>query len=279
MKKVFICFILGFILSGNISANAHHCGSYSYLIGKDYHEEKYTFTNCDKHSVIEEISVYYYSNGTRRYYKTSTIFNADGSILVSGCSDVKHFIQNKKHYFTFYKNKKYQIIDENGNYLTIKNYKMMDEIAPNRLLVKLDKKFGVINIDGNIITPIKYKKFEQVNTDLFITKLNGYFGMIDSSNNILIKNEYDKIKQLYNVFIIKKYNKFGIVNINGEIILQAEFDNIKKLGEYIIVKKNGRYGVLDSNGNIIANPIYKKIQLNRNTLKGKLPKKDWITLL
>lgn len=278
MKKIAICFVLGFILSGNLSVNAHHCGSCSYLIGKDYHEEEYTFANCDKHSVIEETTVYYYSNGTRRYYRTSTIFNADGSILDSGCSNVKHIIYNKKHYFTFYKNKKYQIIDENGNYLTIKNYKMMNEIAPNRLLVKLDKKFGVINLDGKVITPIKYKKFEQVSNDLFITKLNGYYGMIDSSNNILIKNEHDKIKQIYEVFIIKKYNKFGIVNKNGEMILQTEFDTIKKLGEYILIKKDGKYGVLDSNGNIIANPIFKKIKLNRNVLEGNLHKKDWITL-
>ena len=278
MKKIAICFIFCFILSGNISANAHHCGSCSYLVGKDYHQEEYTFNNCDRHSMLEETTVYYYSNGTRRYYRTSTIFNADGSILDSGCSNVKHIVYNGKHYFTFYKNKKYQILDEYGNYLTVKNYKSMTEIAPNRLLVKLDKKYGIIDLNENIITPIKYKKFEQVGQNLFITKLNGYYGMTDSQNSMLIKNEHDSIKALYDVFVIKKYDKFGIVNKNGKIILPVEYDKVKKLGEYIVVKKDGKYGVLSSSGEIIAEAIFKKVRLERNTLEGKLLKNSWKTL-
>ena len=278
MKKFVICFVLSLVLTGNTAVQAHHCGSCSYLVGKDYHQEEYTFQNCDRHSMLEETTVYYYSNGTRRYYRTSTIFNADGSVLDSGCSNVKHIVYNKKHYFTFYKNKKYQILDEHGNYLTVKNYKMMNEIAPNRLLVKLDKKYGIIDLNENIITPIKYKKFEQVGTNLFITKLNGYYGMTDNSNNILIKNEHDKIKPLYDVFVIKKYDKFGIVNKNGNIVLQTEYDKVKKIGEYIVVKKDGKYGVLDSTGEIISEAIYKKIRLNRNSLEVKLPKNSWKTL-
>ena len=278
MKKSIICLILGFIISSNSAVLAHHCHSHYYVTYKDYYQDELNFANCDKHYAIKETTVYYYSNGTRRSYVTNTIYNNDGAILASGCSDVKHFVYNKKHYFTFYQNKKYQIIDEFGNFISINNYKQMQEIAPNRLLVKLDKKYGVIDLNNNIITPIKYKEFKQIGPNLFLTKLNGYYGMADNSNNIFIKNEYDKIKPLYDTYLLKKYDKYGLADKNGKFILLAEFDDIEKLGEYILIKKDNKYGVLDSSGNIISNPIYKKIRLERNTLQGKLAGNCWQNL-
>lgn len=278
MKKFVFFFVLSLVLSSNIPANAHHCHSHYYVTYKDYFQEEHNFANCNKHSMLKETSVYYYSNGTRRSYTTSTIFNQDGSILESGCSNVKHIIYNKKHYFTFYKNKKYQILDENGNYLSTKEYKSMQEIAPNKLLVKLDKKYGIIDLRENVITPIKYKKFEQIGKNLYLTKLNGYYGVIDSSNNVLIKHEHDKITPLYETFILKKYDKYGLIDKNGKIILTTDYDKIKKLGEYILIKKDGKYGVLDSSGKIVSQAIYKKIRLERNSLEGKLYKNSWETL-
>lgn len=279
MKKRFICFISCILLSTNLSVEAHHCSSHYYVTYKDYFQEEHTFNNCKRHSLLKETTVYYYSNGTRRSYTTSTIFNQDGSILETGCSNVKHTIFDKKHYFTFYKNKKYQILDENGNYLSVKEYKSMQEIAPNKLLVKLDKKYGIIDLKENIITPIKYQKFEQIGKNLYLTKLNGYYGMSDDSNNIIIKNEHDSIKPLYETFVLKKYNKLGLVDKNGKTILPVEYDKIKKLGEYIIIKKDNKYGVIDSFGHIIAKPVYKKIRLERNSLKGKLYKNTWEQLV
>ncbi len=278
MKKVAIYLFLGLIFSGNCCAMAHHCSSHYYVTYKDYFQEEHNFANCDKHSMLKETTVYYYSNGSRRTYITNTIFNQDGSILESGCSNVKHIIYKNKHYFTFYKNKKYQILDEQGNYLSVKNYKSMKEIAPNRLLIKLDKKYGIIDLKENVITPIKYNKFEQFGQNLFLTKLNGYYGMCDNSNNILIKNEHDSIKPLYETFILKKYDKYGLADKNGKIILPVEYDKIKKLGEYILTEKDNKFGVIDSAGNIIAEPIYKKIRLNRNSLEGKLAKQNWQNL-
>ena len=276
MKKFSFVLLLFFLLGLNSKVFAHHC--YTYVTYKDYYQEEHNFHNCDRHSLLKETTVYFYSNGARRSYITYTIFNKDGSILFSNCSNIRHLVYNNKHYFTFYKNKKYQIADEFGNYLSTKNYKMMDEIFPNKLLVKLNKKFGIIDLKENIIVPIKYSKFDNIGNGIFITKLNGYWGMIDYSNNILIKNEYEKISPLYETYLLKKYGKYGLADKNGNIILPAEYEDIKKLDEYIIVKKDSKYGVLDSNGEIITKPIYKKIRLNRNNLEGKL-KRDWMNIL
>ena len=278
MKKIIFLTFFCIFLNFNIAAEAHHCHSHYYVTYKDYFQEEQNFNNCDRHFVVKETSIYYYSNGTRRSYTNSTIFNKDGSILESGCSDVKHIIYKNRHYFTFYKNKKYQIIDESGNYISIKKYKKMQEISQNRLLVKLDKKYGIIDLNENIIVPIKYDKFEQISDITFLTKLNGYWGILDINNNLLIKNEHDKISKLYDVFLVEKQNKYGIVNKFGEIILPVEFDKIKKLKEYILIEKDGKNGVLSPSGEIIAEPIYKKIRLNRNNLEGIVTKNEWKAL-
>ena len=199
MRRFFIYFFTLLMCSNFSTAQAHSCSSHYYLTHTDYYEEEQTFADCDKHSMLKQTTVYFYSNGTRRTQSLCTIFNKDGSVLISGCSNVQHLIHNKKHYFTFYQNKKYQIIDEFGNFISVNNYKQMQEIAPNRLLVKLDKKYGVIDLNNNIITPIKYKEFKQIGPNLFLTKLNGYYGMTDNSNNIFIKNEYAFI--CYSIFL------------------------------------------------------------------------------
>ena len=71
MKKIAICLILGFIISSNSAVFAHHCHSHYYVTYKDYFQEEQNFVNCDKHYILKETSVYYYSNGTRRSYVTS----------------------------------------------------------------------------------------------------------------------------------------------------------------------------------------------------------------
>jgi len=279
MKKIALCFVLGLILSANTTVEARYCHSHHYITYKDYFQEEQNFRNCDRHYAVKETTVYYYSSGGRSTYETSTIFNSDGTVLISECSNIKHITYQNKHYFILRKQNCYQIIDEQGFRLNQKAYKSMTEIAPNRLLVKYDGKFGVIDLNENTIVPIKYKKFERVGQNLFITKLNGYYGICDSSNNILVKNENDKISALYDTFIIENQNKYGLTDKNGKIILQLEYDKIKKLGEYILIEKNNKYGVLDSAGNIIAEPIYKKIRLERNHLEGKVAGNSWQSLL
>ena len=205
MKKYLSIAIICYFISIGNCAFAHHHGSCPiYLVDKDYIQQELVFNNCNSHYAIKETVVYFYSNGTRRSYTNCTIYNTDGSIVETDCNSVKHIMFNNKHYFIVYKNKSYSIIDAKGTYLTTKNYKKMQEVAPNRLLVKLGKNYGIINIEEQTIVPIKYKEFEQVEKNLFKTKLNGYWGIIDSNNNILVKNEHDKISQLHETYLLKK---------------------------------------------------------------------------
>lgn len=277
MKKISFIFLLVLLLFPNSQAMAHHCHSH-YITYRDYFQEEVAFHNCDRHYALKETTVYYYSNGSRYTYVFSTILNSDGTVLESGCKNVRHYIKDGKHYFTFYKNKKYNIMDEQGKYLTLKNYKNMYEIENNKLVVKLDKRYGIIDLDEKIIVPIKYKSIEKVGEDLYLTKLNGYYGLLNSLNKIFLKNEYDKIKPVYNIFKLKRDGKFGLANSRGEMILFPNCDSIKKMGEYLLVKRGKEYGVYDADGNIVADIQYKDVKFERNTLQVKDSSKNWITI-
>lgn len=284
MKKIVIC--LSLLIFSQITVQAHpyyhdyrphgsSCSNNYYLTHKDFSEEKHKFPDCNKHEIITKTENYFYSNGTRHSYSVSSVINSDGTLILEDCHNIKHFIYNKKHYFIFCKNKKYQIADDKGNTLTVKNYKSMKEISPGKFLVSLDKKYGVIDINEQILIPIKYKKFEEISKNLYLTQLNSYFGLINSDNKIILKNEYDKITPINEVLLLKKFDKYGLADLNGNILLNPEYKSIKSSDEFIIVQNNKKYAVFDKSGKQLTDFIYKKIKLERNTLKGKIENNSW----
>lgn len=277
MRKLFVSLFLVLSFFSTSTAYAHSCSSV-HLIHKDVETEQIKFVDCNRHTMLKETTTYLYSNGHRNKIDNSTIFNQDGSIIENDCSNVKHIIYKNNHYFTFYKNKRYNIIDETGKYLTNKKYTSLKEIAENRLIARLDKKYGIIDLNGNPITTTKYKSFEKIDNNLFKTELNGYYGFIDSNGNSILENKYDKITQVYNTFILKKEGEYGLANNKGKIILETEFEKIKEINDYIAVKKDKLYAIFDSNGKQITNFIYKDFKLNRNTLELKTQSNNWVTL-
>ncbi len=282
MKKIILFLALILFSTSATPAFAYYgrCHYYahsSYLIGRDQFQEEHHFSNCDEHSLVADVLINYYSDGTRRTFTTYTILDKNGEVLNTGCSDVKHTIYNNKHYFLIKKNKKYHILNANGQLLTRRNYTKMQEIGANRILVKHDKKYGIINLNETIIAPIKYKSIKPIGANLFITELNGYYGIMDNSHNVTVKNEYDKITPFYDTYLLKKQGEFGLADLNGKIILPPNHDKIKKLGEYILIKKDGKFGLLDNSGNRICDTEYRKIRLERNNIEI-LTDNGWLTI-
>lgn len=265
--------------SGYHRSGYYHSGgssSAAYIINKDYKTTEQHFPNCDKHYAVTETIVYYYSDGTRRVYNNSTLYKKDGTIIQQNCLSVNHLVYDKKHYFIVRQSGYgFKVIDENGEAVTKRPYSRMEEIVPNRLLVKYNKKLGIIDLKDNAIVPLKYQKFSRVEEKIFISKLNGYYGVLNSDGKILIPNEYDKIALLNDSLLLKKYHKYGLSDTFGKIILEPEYDKIKKLGEYIIVRKGKRRMALDSDGTALSGMSYKKIRLERNKLQGLTIENNW----
>ena len=244
-----------------------------YLVRTEHNSSEEKFPNCAKHYMKTETTINHYSDGSRRTYINSTVYNQDGSVLASDCNKVSHVFNKNNHYFIICKNRSgCSIINSKGETLTNKNYSNIEELKENRYLVKYDKKFGIIDINENIITPVKYQKFQKISKDTFVTRLNGYYGILDIENNVLVKNDCEKIKPIHDAILIKRYGKYGLCNLEGKMLFATEFNKIKKLGEYILIEKDRKYQVLDYKGNMISDLKFKKVKLERNTLFGYIGK-------
>lgn len=271
------------------SGKNHHCNHNhssssgnsqpAYVVRTEQTSSEENFPDCSKHYMKTNTTTNYYSDGTKRVYTNSTIYNKDGSVLVSDCYKISHLIDNNNHYFVICKNKGgCSIINSKGENVTTRNYSNIDVLTEQRFLVKYEKKYGIIDLKENVIVPIKYQKFKKTNQNHFITKLNGYYGILDTENNILVKNECEKIKLLYNTIILKRYGKYGLADLDGKIIYDIQYDKIKCLGEYILLRKGKQYLVLNDKGELISNQEYKKIKLVRNTLYGYIDR-TWVKVL
>ena len=301
MKKLFLCCLIALaVCTASYSACTHsgghhgrhsHCGHHGhhssygssssstpvYVVSRNYSKSEQKFQNCTKHYMVVETTTYHYSDGSRRSFTNCTIYNSDGTILETGCSNVKHILYENKHYFIICKNGCY-LMDNEGNKITQKTYSSIKDFKPNRLIVKYNKKYGIIDLEENVVVPIKYQKFITEGNGIFITKLNGYWGIVDSENNILVNNDCEKIKSIHDTIMIKRYNKYGLTDLDGKIILDIKYNKIKKLGEYILVRDGKKYFVLNYDGERINDFSYKKIKLERNTLYGLGDDKRWVKI-
>ena len=252
--------------------NNYHSSSSSnnvYLVKTDSTTSEQKFPDCNDCHMITETITKYYSDGSKRIYLNSKIYDSKNAVIASDCSSVEHIVYKNNHYFAICKNRGgCSLINEKGENITKRSYSMINKIADNRLLVKFDKKYGIIDLNEKTIVPIKYQRFQKIGEKTFITKLNGYWGILDYNNKVLVKNDCEKIRPLYDTILIKRYGKFGLANYDGKILYDVKYDKIKKFGEYIVIKKNDTYQLLDSEGQKISEDEYKKLKLKRNTLYG-----------
>lgn len=252
-----------------------HCSNHIYLIKSDYNETETSFANCDSHFLRSKTTTNYYSNGTKRSFTDYTILNEKGETIIENCAFVKHLHHKKAHYFIIQKGKYFYIINSKGDTISTKNYRSIYELATNRFLVKLEKLYGIIDIKENTIVPTIYTQLKPLSAKTFLTKLNGYYGILDINGNIILKNKYDKISPLQDVLLVKYKKNYGLYTKNGELIVDITNDNIKELGNYIIVKKDKLYKIYNTKGELLTNETYKKVKLERNTLKVYTRDKTW----
>ena len=84
-----------------------------------------------------------------------------------------------------------------------------------------------------------------------------------------------KSPPLQEVLLIKYKGSYGLCNENGELITNISNDSIKELENYIIVKKDKLYKIYNTKGELLTNETYKKVKLERNTLKVYTRDKTW----
>lgn len=171
-------------------------------------------------------------------------------------------------YFVTYKNKKFGIINANGDKVVDYKYDSM-QIIPNTNMVQ------AVMFNKNYIDIIKDDKvvYSMKNAEIWLK--DNYVIMNSDSERVYIDFEGNVIEntklfenQLY--AYENQSGKWGFINKNGDIIVECKYDfatEFNKIG-FAGIKQNGKWGVINSAGEIIVEPIY-KIDSNNPNFVGK----------
>ena len=141
----------------------------------------------------------------------------------------------------------------------------------------VDKKYGVIDAEGNVVIEPQYADLSIPNPTkaVFVatTKTGSDYKAVNESNTEILTGmqsvEAIKINPITSlvpfektVLKYKENNLYGIMDFEGNKILKAEYEEIKALEfkeGYLMVKQNGNYGIVNIKGNTILKPEYENI--------------------
>ena len=217
------------------------------------------------------------------------------SIVVN--NKVKYEIENvsEYNYFKLYQNKKYGVIDKNGNVIINPEYEIIYIPNPSKAVF-------VCYYDYNSQSgEYKTKVFNEKNEELFTNyekieafvledtssqipfeksvlkyKKDGKCGLIDFAGIEITSNMYDAIECLEykeGCFIVEKEGKLGVINLKGTEVVEIKYDKILADGYYeeetksynagfVVGQKTEdgyRYGYINSKGKKILDMQYNEI--------------------
>lgn len=190
-------------------------------------------------------------------------------------------------YFPAYTNKKWGVINKDGQLIIDAIYDEMITIPDNNkdlFICTYDVNYEnetfstkVINKDNSEILT-NYNHVQAIeNTDgndiwyepnILTFEQDGKYGLIDFDGKLILSAEYDNIYALEGAqknIIIEKDGKKGLVNTSmGEIIIKPEYTKIACLTNSYengyIVCKDGKYGIISADAKIIFEPVYDEIK-------------------
>lgn len=191
-------------------------------------------------------------------------------------------------YFSVYTNKKWGVIDSNGNIVIEPTYDEMIIVPDSKKPVFIcvydvnskdeTYKTKVLNKDNKEILT-NYDKVELLDNydenyniwqekNILKVQKNNKYGIVNYDGKVLLKVDYDDISTLKgasNNMIIVKDGEMGICNGLGEIIINPQYKNILPLGEnaqngYIVVDSNNKYGIVGTNKKVTIEPQYTDIK-------------------
>ena len=170
-----------------------------------------------------------------------------------------------KSYFAAFKDNKWGVIDEAGNYVIDPSYAEMI-VVPNS---KNDVFICTYDVDYTAGT-YKTKALNSKNEEVFTN-----YEQIEAIQNMDKNNNawYEE-----NVLRVKKGEKYGIINLDGTELLPCEYDEIVAQPEVknsLKISKEGKVGIADNEGKIIIQPQYQDIQdLGKDNKDGFIVKNE-----
>ena len=195
----------------------------------------------------------------------------------------------------------FKIIDNEKNELKDKEYNYLEYINDDYFITFKNKKFGIINLNGEKIVDFKYDSIQKIPNTNLVQAVNFSKNITDilqdgkviasmSDAEIWIKENYlvmnsnsDRIyinfdgkiienNELFEskLYAYKQAGKWGFINHDGEIVIDCKYDFVTEFNAsgFAGIKQAGKWGVINLNGEIIVEPEY-EIDSNTPNFIGK----------
>ena len=199
-------------------------------------------------------------------------------------------------YFTLEQNKKYGVIDRNGNIVIEAEYEAVQIPNPSKAIFVCVKEYNentkeyetVVYNEKKEVLLSNYKNVQAISIytnvnstpyekSVLTYKENGKYGLINLEGKQITKPVYDEISSINykeGTFLVKQNELEGIINMKGKVIIKCEYESVtsdnyysengnKKQAGFIVSKKTEdgyRYGYANYRGTIILNPIYTQLE-------------------
>ena len=173
------------------------------------------------------------------------VIDSQGKIIIPVIYDdiVRNF-DGEQQYFIVTLNKKYGLINTNGNMIAQIKYDYLTGFYKNYAVVVLGKLDGVINKTGKEIIPPKYSLIinndkvdeKSVSEGFFLVQKEDKYGYVDTNGVEIVAPKYeDARKFIKDLAPVKLNGKWGFINKKGEIVVPIKYDGINFYNE---VKRN-----------------------------------------
>ena len=213
--------------------------------------------------------------------------------------EIVEILNEQIKYYKLEQDKKYGVIDKEGNIIIEPKYTMLDIPNPTKDIFIVQEEgnanYYAIDSAGNKIYT-QYESVEAININTIASnipyeksvlkyKQNGLYGIIDFDGKEITDSIYDSISSIdykEGCLKVELEGKYGVINIKGTEILKPEYDLVLADGYYdeeskyenagfilrIKTDDGYRFGYADKKGKIILEPLYNEV--NRITeLEGK----------
>jgi len=130
--------------------------------------------------------------------------------------------------------------------------------------VKVDKKWGLMDVDGNLILPPNYDAIGEFKAFGYaVMQKEGRVGLLNKQGEEVVKPFYDDIKVLDStLFAVMEDTQWKVINLSGELVLATGYDRVQVWqGSILGYMKDQKWGMANAQGSEICRPIYDEIEL------------------
>lgn len=165
-------------------------------------------------------------------------------------------------------NKKWGLIDSNGNMVLDANYDAIGEFKKyGYAVMQRAGRVGLLNEQGREIVSPRYDDLKVLDSTMVAVMDQGEWLVVDLKGKVLLPKGYDRVEVWSEEFLAyTKRDKWGIVNRTGKEILSAEFDEISIEDKHFVTRKSNDLGVSDQRGRQILPNLATEIRFFSDSL-------------